>query len=302
VPSVLLDAGAGSDWVYKAPDSNVSIGRSEGLGLASIDMFLKGAFSADQDKPLTSNASALSRLSVKDIEEHFQVNASNPMVGVQGRLELVRSLGEVIRKRPETFPNGRPSDLVHHLIGKFGRAIEAKDVLGAVIQNFGDIWPGRTKYHEVNLGDVWHYSPFGDAPQSLISFHKLSQWLTYSIIETLQVNGIEVTKVNDLTGLAEYRNGGLFVDAGVITLTDPEDAKRVHLPSSELIIEWRALTIHLLDKLAKNIRLKLNMKDEQLPLVKILEGGTWLAGRKLAAKRCANSSAPILLDSDGTVF
>ena len=28
--------------------------------------------------------------------------------------------------------------------------------------------------------------------------------------------GVEVSGINDLTGLAEYRNGGLFIDHGVL--------------------------------------------------------------------------------------
>ena len=42
--------------------------------------------------------------------------------------------------------------------------------------------------------------------------HKLSQWLAYSLIEPLQRAGIAVTDIDGLTGLAEYRNGGLFID------------------------------------------------------------------------------------------
>ena len=69
-----------------------------------------------------------------------------------------------------------------------------------------------------------------DATNGLIPFHKLSQWLAYSLIEPLQAAGIAVTDIDGLTGLAEYRNGGLFVDAGVISLRDPDAAAR-RMPS-----------------------------------------------------------------------
>ena len=58
-------------------------------------------------------------------------------------------------------------------------------------------------------------------PTGLVPLHKLSQWLAYSLIEPLQWAGIEVTDIDGLTGLAEYRNGGLFIDTGVLTLRDP---------------------------------------------------------------------------------
>ena len=112
--------------------------------------------------------------------------------------------------------------------------------------------------------------------------HKLSQWLAYSLIEPLQWAGIEVTDIDGLTGLAEYRNGGLFIDTGVLTLRDPAAAQREHDVDSELVVEWRALTVALLDRLAEIVRARLNMDRETLPLAKILQGGTWAAGRNIA--------------------
>ena len=45
-------------------------------------------------------------------------------------------------------------------------------------------------------------------------FHKLSQWLAYSLIEPLEEAGIAVTGLDELTALAEYRNGGLLDRSG----------------------------------------------------------------------------------------
>jgi len=53
-----------------------------------------------------------------------------------------------------------------------------------------------------------------------------------------------------LTGLPEYRNGGLFVDCGVIVPRDGRNAGRRWKPGDEFVIEWRALTVTLLDELA----------------------------------------------------
>ena len=75
-----------------------------------------------------------------------------------------------------------------------------------------------------------------------------------------------------------------------------------HTPSSELIVEWRALTVALLDRLANTVRTSLNKSAENLPLASILQGGTWSAGRKIAAELRADGGPPIRLDSDATVF
>ncbi len=89
--------------------------------------------------------------------------------------------------------------------------------------------------------------------------HKLSQWLAYSLIEPMQRAGLTVTDIDGLTGLAEYRNGGLFVDSGVLTLRDPAQLSLPHDAGSELVVEWRALTVALLDRLAATMRQRLNM-------------------------------------------
>lgn len=302
VVSVLLDAGAGERWRYAVPNSEVTIGRSEGLGLASLNMFLKGGFSDSNASPLIANAAALSKITADELAAFFQVSDDNPLVGLQGRVELLKSLGAAMKANPGMFPSQRPGDLVTYLQKRHGQILDAKDVLAAVILGFGDIWPGRTSYQGKNLGDVWHYAPFGEGIDGLVCLHKLSQWLTYSVIETLQTNGFAVNNLDGLTGLAEYRNGGLFVDTGVLTLKEINKAESLHKPDSNLIIEWRALTVYLLDRLAEIIRHEFGKTSEEMPLVKILEGGTWLAGRRIAAQLREGSTAPILLDSDGTVF
>ena len=118
----------------------------------------------------------------------------------------------------------------------------------------------------------------------------------------MEESGIHVTGLEDLTGLPEYRNGGLFVDLGVLTLRQPQLAQQIHEPGSQLVTEWRALTVALLDELAKLIRIRLKLGIEDLPLVQILEGGTWISGRKTAAEHRADGGPPIVVRSDGTVF
>jgi hypothetical protein len=135
-----------------------------------------------------------------------------------------------------------------------------------------------------------------------VPLHKLSQWLAYSLIEPLQWAGFTVTDIDGLTGLAEYRNGGLFVDTGVLALRDPAATMREHDVASPLVVEWRALTVALLDRLAEALRRRLDMDATTLPLAKVLEGGTWAAGRQIARDRRADGAPPIKVMSDGTVF
>jgi hypothetical protein len=135
-----------------------------------------------------------------------------------------------------------------------------------------------------------------------VPLHKLSQWLSYSLIEPLQDAGLEVTDIDGLTGLAEYRNGGLFVDLGVLVLKDPADLGRAHPVESPLVVGWRALTVALLDRMAPLVRARLGVSAEDFPLARMLQGGSWTAGRKVAAERRADGGPPLKVISDGTVF
>ncbi len=308
IVSVLLDAGAGAAWRYRDDATGKAIGRSEGLALASLDMFASGAFSSNPRDPCRVDADKLSELTATALEQGFQASGRNPLVGLEGRADLLRRLGRLVSARPEIFGRAdapRPGGLFDHLIARAkGNAIAAPAILHEVLVHLGPIWPSRLTLAGVPLGDCWKHPAVstGDATDGLVPLHKLSQWLTYSLIEPLQRAGIKVTDIDGLTGLAEYRNGGLFVDLGVLVLRDAADASRSHEVDSALVVEWRALTVALLDHLADKVRARLNRNAESLPLASLLEGGSWAAGRAAAFERRADGSPPIKVISDGTVF
>lgn len=307
IPSVLLDAGAGAAWKYaeKSHNTNLQIGRSEGLGLASFHWFMDGGFSSS-GKDLKTEASALQKITEKDLEKAFQVSAQNPLVGVSGRVILMKNLGKAIADQPEYFKDGRPGGLIDYILQHHKKSIKATELLSLVLKSLGRIWPSRSQLDGVSLGDAWKYSGFNRAgateAEMYMPFHKLSQWLTYSLMEPLIAGGIEVTDLNDMTGLPEYRNGGLIVDLGLVTLRDQSLMAKDHAADSDLVIEWRALTVYLLDQIAKELQKKMNITPEQFPLVKVLEGGTWWAGRAAAAAKRSNGNPPLNIISDGTVF
>ena len=297
ITSVLLDAGAGNVWTYNEKSSGKTFNRSEGLGVASFYLFIDGALS--EDGSLKATANGLKNLKVETLKNAFQVSETNPLVGVEGRLSLLQNLGKTVAEKKELFPLGRPGSIVDYLEIRYGKNITGPQLLRAVLDGLGEIWPGRVKIGGVNLGDAWSYS---NVSGGLAVFHKLSQWMTYSLIEPLIEAGFTVTDVDKLTGLAEYRNGGLLVDRGLITLRDPKLAELSHRPDSELIIEWRGLTVALLDRIGAQVQKKLNKNPSDFPLAKVLEGGTWWAGRKAAKALRADSSPPLKIESDGTVF
>jgi uncharacterized protein DUF1688 len=303
IVSVLLDAGAGSAWRYHEGRTGEIFTRSEGLAVASFDLFVGGAFSARPEDPFRVDAEALAALTSEDLRQGFQAGPDNPLIGLEGRAALLNQLGGTVAANPETFGRAddpRPGGLFDVLSER--PAIGAPAILDAVLRHLGPIWPGRISLGGINLGDTWRHplAKADDATDGLVPFHKLSQWLSYSLIEPLEWAGLTVTDIDGLTGLPEYRNGGLFLDTDVLRLCDPGAAERPHAVDSTLVVEWRALTVALLDRVAPLIRTKLGLPN--LTLAQALEGGTWATGRRLARERRPNGAPPLRVISDGTVF
>jgi hypothetical protein len=269
VVSVLLDAGAGPDWRYDG------LGRSEGLAVASFDWFVAGM------PPLAT-------VTEETVAAAFHVGPQNPLVGVAGRAALLRRLGEVVE--------GRLGGALENLFDLLPD--DAGGILAVLLDVLGPIWPGRLVVEGVPLGDAWRHPAIpGDG---IVPFHKLSQWLAYSLIEPLEAAGRRVGGLDALTGLPEYRNGGLLIDAGV--LVPLHAIGDVYPVESELVVEWRALTVALLDEVAAAVRQRLGANAAAFPLAKVLQGGTWTAGRRIASERRPDGGPPIRVASDGTVF
>ncbi len=292
--SVLLDAGAGAAWRYHEPGTGLVLQRSEGLAVATLHAFGSGLFSSDRQQPLRADAAALQQISDAELAAAFQDAPDNPLPGLAGRAALLRNLGKVLQ-------DGRIGGLFDTWRAQASDdVLTAAGVLSTILDVLAPIWPDRFILAGENLGDVWRHP--GLPGDGLVPFHKLSQWLSYSLIEVLEQASISVARLDELTGLAEYRNGGLFIDLGVLRLRDPSAAALPLPVDHSAIVEWRALTVALLDALAPRLRSRLGVSAVDMPLARLLQGGTWDAGRRIARERRPDGSPPLVVISDGTVF
>ncbi len=303
VVSVLLDAGAGPAWYFDEAASGQRFTRSEGLGVASFGAFMAGAFSAMKDDPLRVDAAALAAVDAAGLARWFQAGPDNPLVGLDGRAALLRRLGAALLRDASVLAGAARPGALFDALTQHGTktAVRAEAILRALLDGLGPIWLTGNAIDGVALGDVWRHPFAGGAGETAgwVPFHKLSQWLTYSLFEPFEWAGVEVAGRDDLTGLPEYRNGGLLLDTGVLALRQADAAQATHAVGSELVVEWRALTVALLDELAPRVRRLLEVPE--LPFACILEGGTWAAGRELATE-LRGGAPPLIIDSDGTVF
>jgi hypothetical protein len=305
---VFVDSGAGPHLRYQDAATGRTAARSEGLALASLRWFESGGLSDDPRDPLRVDAAALARVDARAVNAAFQAGDSNPLVGAEGRASLLNRLGAAVRAQPALFAredSPRPGGLFDALAYRAaGEALPAAAILATLLDTLGSIWEHRPTLGGLPLGDCWPHPAFNgnEVADRFVPLHKLSQWLTYSLLEPLDGAGIAVCDVDELTGLAEYRNGGLFVDTGVLIPRDGAAWSGTHRVADPFVVGWRAMTVALLDRIVPLVGSRLGLTAATFPLARVLEGGTWAAGRLIARDKRVDGGPPFQILSDGTVF
>ncbi|KAL6249587.1 hypothetical protein RBB50_003440 [Rhinocladiella similis] len=333
--SVLLDAGAGTKWSYRSKESGKIFARSEGLAVASLEMFKTGAFSSDPNQPHQVDATGLQKVTTDTLAKGMQVTEANPMSGLEGRAGLLIRLGKALQNAEIFGHDGRPGNMIDYLLSHHTTQAASVPIIlmptlwSVLMDGLSSIWPAtRTNIQGIPLGDAWPCQAMPKSPpaqpwETIVPFHKLTQWLCYSLMVPMtKLLNVHFAGEDLMTGLPEYRNGGLLVDTGLLTLKEEDrqrglknyhqmvgDGNAVEVvptfePSDDVIVEWRAVTVGFLDELLAAVNKGLGLQaSEQLTLAQMLEAGTWKGGREIAkVSRPITGGPPIGIISDGTVF
>ncbi|CAL3973364.1 hypothetical protein PZA11_005620 [Diplocarpon coronariae] len=335
--SVLLDAGAGNSWSYKSAENGRLYRRSEGLAIASLEMFKQGVFSSNQSQPHQVDGEGLRTLTVDMMAQGLQVSGQNPIAGLEGRTGLLIRLADALHNQALFGADARPGNMLDYLLSHPSTQASSIPIVplptlwSVLIDGLAPIWPpSRTTLDGTSLGDAWPLQTLPRTPatlpwETIVPFHKLTQWLCYSLMQPMtKLIHIHFAGAELMTGLPEYRNGGLFIDTGLLTLKK-EDEKRgllafeqdcrrngkrsmevvpMFTPDDEVVVEWRAVTVGFLDLLLEEINDALGLQGpDRLTLPQMLEAGSWKGGREMAEISRPNTQCPpIAILSDGTVF
>ncbi|KAE8349286.1 hypothetical protein BDV28DRAFT_141527 [Aspergillus coremiiformis] len=337
VVSVLLDAGAGNRWSYKSKESGKFFSRSEGLAVAALEMFKSGLFSSDPMEPCQVDGAGLKKMTVEVLAKGMQHSENNQLAGIEGRAGLLIRLSEALNNQDFFGVDARPGNMLDYLLSHPSTQATSVPIIPittlwtVLMDGLTPIWPSsRTQIDGLSIGDAWPCSSLPLSPpakpwQNIAPFHKLTQWLCYSIMVPMsRLMKIHFAGSELLTGLPEYRNGGLLIDMGLLTLKQ-EDAQRgiaaykenarikgqpnvevvpLFTTDDDVVVEWRAVTVGFLDDLLMAVNSQLGLVgDEQLTLAQMLEAGSWKGGREIAeVSRPNTKEPPIMIRSDGTVF
>ena len=173
VVSVLLDAGAGSEWSYFEKETGEEFFRSEGLAIASFHMFCEGLFSMEYRRAVEGQA--LAKLPADSLGHGFQASDDNPIIGLEARARVLNRLGQILVNDAEVFPHQRPGDILEHIHKNFGNEISAGKLLEVVLDVFHGLWTHGADLEGIPMGDAWFYNGFEDDSrdsQKIIVFHK----------------------------------------------------------------------------------------------------------------------------------
>ncbi|PLB35748.1 URC4/urg3 family protein [Aspergillus candidus] len=337
VVSVLLDAGAGTTWSYKSKESGKIFSRSEGLAVATLEMFKSGLFSSDPTEPCQVDGAGLKKITVDVLAKGMQHSEGNQLAGIEGRAGLLIRLSEALNNQDFFGVDARPGNMLDYLLCHPSTLASSVPIVPittlwtVLMDGLTPIWPpSRTQVDGLSIGDAWPCSTLPPSPpaqpwENIVPFHKLTQWLCYSIMVPMsRLMKIHFAGSELLTGLPEYRNGGLLIDMGLLTLRDEDLERGVAAykqnaqirgqPSVEVVpffsadddvvVEWRAVTVGFLDDLLDEVNSQLGLRGEdQLTLAQMLEAGSWKGGREIAeVSRPNTKEPPIMIRSDGTVF
>lgn len=109
--SVLLDAGSGTSWKYLAKNGKY-YRRSEGLAIASLEMFQNGLFSSNTSQPHQVDADGLRGLTVDKMARGLQVTEKNPIAGLEGRTGLLMRLADALNNQTLFGADSRPGNML----------------------------------------------------------------------------------------------------------------------------------------------------------------------------------------------
>lgn len=276
------------NWVFEDPMTGSKVAGDDALALAAFHMFASGSFSGEMTDPYRVDAETLVRLDLNELTSGLQWDrdADHELLGaMQAHL---KRFGEAMALRPDLFSEGnvtRPGVLALRLAGEAGAGIDASKLLDNLLETFAPVWDGGAKAGDVGLGDSFDYTgKSAGSETTTVPFHLCAQEMVYSLVEPFAWAGFEVTGLQDLTPPSDLAHAALFVQTGVLAISSENDEALPEETKTDRMVELRAVSAALADKLADRLRSELDVSADQVPLTCILEGGTSRAGLRILSQ------------------
>jgi Protein of unknown function (DUF1688) len=293
------------NWVF---EDRMTATQAEGMqasALAAFHMFASGSFSSDMSDPYRVDAETLIRMDLGELADALQWNLQRDAGMLEDMQRHLKRLGEALALRPDLFSEGdvtRPGLLATRLAKQSSSAVDAGIALDRLLESLAPVWDGGAVSGEIALGDCFAHSQFpGSDLEQLFPFHLTAQEIVYSLVEPFAWAGWEVSGLEVLSAPADLPHVALFSQAGVLNARRREE-KLSGSEALDCMIELRAISMALTDKLADMLCAKLQVTPDQLPLSCVLEGGTSRAGAQILQQNETEAKKLGQLLNPGSVF
>lgn len=271
-------------WTFEDQMTGTRVSGNQASALAAFHMFAAGSFSSEMTDPYRVDADTLIRMEKDELALGLQWDLQQDVDLLEAMQKHLKRFGEALALRPDLFSKDdatRPGLLAVELANKSGEAVSARIVLDKLLEALAPVWVGGAEAGDIMLGDSFRHSgDAGIAEGTVFPFHMAAQEMVYALVEPFAWAGFEVADLELLTAPADDTHASVFTKSGVLKIKDGpqtpmEDSVR------DRMVEIRAATLALTDRLADLLRRELDVPAEQLPLTCILEGGTCRLGTRI---------------------
>ncbi len=294
-------------WVFEDPMTETRVTGRQASALAAFHMFASGAFSGEMSDPYRVDAQSLIRMELDELASGLQWDPKADAVLLEAMQRHLKRLGEALALRPDLFSEEevtRPGLLATRLAGDGGDVgvVSAIGILDRLLEALAPVWEGGARLDDIVFGDSFTHAGLpGKGAEQIVPFHLCAQEMIYSLVEPFAWAGLEVSGLEELTAPADDNHAALFLNAGVLELAQ-EKPDLAPQAAQDRMIELRAISLALTDRLADMLRAELGVPAEQLPLTCILEGGTSRAGSRFVGNKSAEAEKLGNFLNPGSVF
>lgn len=264
-------ARAGADMALLAlviaPD-----GVEPGLGALAQFFAAGGTTTRPADGPAL-NAPGLRRLLAGDTAVALP-DELRPVLQDPATRQRLETLATGLEQDAETFgADGRFGTLLDRIAGPArSDGLTAQGMLDRLGPLLDPVAGSTVRIGGSIAGDIWRH-PLAwadDRSRELVPFHCLLQSLVLDLVEPLAEAGIKLDGLEELTVPATRRLAADILRLGLVNPRHAAVARLRHPPGSDIVVELRALSIALADRLVDRLRQELNLTVRDLPAVRIV--------------------------------
>jgi hypothetical protein len=291
--SVLAEAVAGSDAIERARSGAdlamlhrivepVGLAPGEAALDALVRHFAAGGWSARAQRPAL-DAPGIRRSLAGDGAVALPP-ALAALLDDAARRQRLEQLAAQLEQAPDWVGiDGRFGSLLDRLVSEAARPpggngavvpqVPAQLLIDRLAPLLDPIVASTVRIGGMLAGDVWRHplAWANDRSRELVPFHSLLVALAIDLVEPLEEAAAPLADLDQLPVPADRLVAAQMLRLGLVRSRHAAVARLRHPPGSDIVVELRALSVALTERLADRLRAELGRTVHDLPVVRIVE-------------------------------